>query len=246
MAIGPLIVAQSNTLARQTMKRLLFGLLLMTAPSLLRAQWFTAANGEYAYNFEYTTRVQFSCGYPMPTSTCATDGTSLTIGSGDAWATLTFASYTGSGVATNVRTGGFAIGAFNLTYGGSSQFLWPIPTNQAALFFARVTVQETGPIVSTSSLTRGFRTVNPFELTDNCCEGTGRYVQLGMSEPPPAVIGPVAIIIDEFSPMTIAAGDTTLTVTAAIGIVPEPSTWAMILIGLGGIAAVRRRTKARA
>lgn len=227
------------------MKKFLLGISLLFAPIVAHAQWSVLPNGEYSYAFNYSTNASFVCGTAtaLGTGTCTLGAHAVTITSGTATATVSFNGTSGSTSATNVQASGVNIGSISITYGGAGMFFWPTPVSQGYAFRMDLAVTETGPINSMGIMSRGYSFVSPTNAIYNCCSGYDTFLQLAVGNKPPA-LGPVSIIMEKFSnPVLAVGGATTLPISASLELVPEPSTYAMMVLGLVSVGAMSRRKR---
>ena len=221
--------------------RSLVAALLLCVPAVATAQWSTQPGGDLQYTLNYVSSATFSCTSPLVRSSCLAFDNSLLLTNGSANATISFTGVSNTITATNVRTGGMPIGTFSILYGGVGPFSWPSAVNsQQALFGVRFAMTETSPILWGSYKNRHFRLSSSTKLVDDCCDGDGDYFEWGVAPAPTGYR--FGIVVDNFSPMSFTVGGpTSFDVTAAIGIVPEPSTCAMMFCGLVTVGLVRRK-----
>jgi hypothetical protein len=224
------------------MRRFLFGIALLGVPLAAHAQWYAQPNGDYAYNFSYTTGGAFSCVNPQYLSgTCATSANTLTLGNGAATATIAFTGASSTATASNIRGGNLALGTFTLTYGGTGGFTWPtISAGGNHEFDFALSFTETGPVVATRTLHQGFLRQSPTVMANACCEQFGTYFQIPAS-PSPVPLN-YAVLLDSFTrPDFIVGGATQYQLIGQVGLVPEPSTYALMAAGLLVLGLARWR-----
>ena len=220
------------------MKRLLIGLLLMCGPSVSAAQWARLPNGEWGYTFNYTPQVQFVCG-ATAVGVCQGGSNSMTINNGSASAMLTFAGSAGTTVASNVSHR-VSLGTFHVAFSGTP-FTWPTALDAQQLFAVRYVVTETAPISSTGAFSRRYRPLGGITASQNCCEGDVDFLTLGLSPQPPGLTYGVVAMSNFTFPTFSVGGPADFAVSATVGLIPEPSTWALMVLGLAVVGVVARK-----
>jgi hypothetical protein len=200
-------------------------------PASLSAQWHTLPSGEWAYDFDFTSRITVSCQnverWPRG-SRCSVSGTTATITNGAASLEvrvmpapvqrLTAKNFaqevTVAHLETRVRGGRFTL-----------------PALDTALMGLRITYDE---------FQAGYRFTTPSALDYNCCRGDRTFTALLLNDLPPGVRYP-AIVFDQYRIPRIPLDSASLRVTAFFGFVPEPASVLLLASGLAVLAVARRR-----
>lgn len=199
--------------------------------SLVATAAMTAASAASATTFMGSTTGCF--GTPCPTGTSPTTFTGTPVGSGTG-GVLTFT----SGTFNVTDSGGIApigsgipptdtLGFFSLV-GGTGQSTFNTPFTLFVTFTAPAGTAGPGTFMST--------------ITGSVTDGTAGGVDIDFDNTPhlfTSAAGPFTLAVRDLS---VTNGGLNTPITGTIRAVPEPATWAMMLLGFGAIGfAMRRR-----
>ena len=174
-------------------------------------------------------------GSPCLTGTSATSITGTPVGGGTG-GTLTFNSgsfdVTDSGGIAPIGTGllNDTLGFFSLTHGTATQSTFNTPFTLFVTFTLPAGTAGAGTFMSA--------------ITGSVNNGTAGGVDIDFDNTPhlfTSSAGPFTLLVRDLS---VTNGGVLTPITGTIRAVPEPATWAMMLLGFGGIGlAMRRRRK---
>lgn len=234
-------------------------LLLPAAPLAAAAQpfgWSLLPGGVPAYTDTYSTFGNFFCyggggqnGGFAPGSSCEASGNTLRLGNGGSFLTLTFTGLTQTITATNHRESIGTLGSITATTSGVGDFRFPVPNNSGVVSFGfrlGLVQNSTG---ATGRHQIGYilpQTPATFAAY-NCCGDDSNYDDY-TSLPVPSAGYPFryrSVVFDTFSAPTFTAGNATYNVTGAVGVVPEPSTFALAAAGGLAVVGIARRRGSR-
>jgi hypothetical protein len=216
------------------------------APVAARAQgWSVLPSGEAAFTDTYTTAGSFSCwggtlGF-APGSSCEASGNTLRLGNNGAFMTLTFEGLTRTITATNIAQRP-SLGTLSVVLSGSGPFAFPVPTNPNALSFS-FGLQVTNGRGTSQTLGAGYIVTDAAaEQPVRCCEGFRQHLAFG-TPAPPSPFRYTAVVFDQFADLTLRPVAGSREISAQVGIVPEPSTFALGALGLVALGVVARRKR---
>jgi hypothetical protein len=218
--------------------------LMLSLPAALRAQgWSTLPGGDVIFTDTYTTSGTFYCtqGGFAPGSSCVASGNRLTLGNNGAFITLEFVGRTQSIAAGNasVRT---ELGTLITTVSGTGPFVFPRPLNPNVLTFG-LDLRIASTSLGASGVGFGYIVTNPpANQPVNCCENLMTYATFGVPQPP-AHYTYRGVTFDRFADFTLRPIDEIRTVSATVGLIPEPSTYVLLGAGLAAMFGVVRRRR---
>lgn len=211
--------------------------------STAHAQWAKDASNAWGYTTDYAWTAAYECRVELfGPNPCATTATGVRLTSGTAWADISFVGTSGTLTANHVPFTTL-IGTHTVTFGGVGPFVFqPVPAAQA-LFAVRYTVLSTTPNVSGGVMRTSYFFQSPTVLVAGCCELDMNAGLLTLPAPAGFATSRVVSFHDVSRTNISVNGPATWTVTASVGIAPEPSTWLMMLAGLGAIGATAYRRR---
>ncbi len=217
----------------------------MLCPSLLHAEgWVTLPNGEPGYVMNYTFTGHFSCGTTSAVGSCLASDNFITITNGDESLTLTFLGLAGTLTATNVRSP-MEIGTLTTSFTGDGDFLFPAAMNpNVPLFTFYIDLTTTDPVSATRQFNISYRTVTPTTIAPNCCSGHISDMTIPVSSPP-SPLTYTDVIFDTFTPPVVTSAEGTTSISASVGIVPEPAPITLLASGLLGLLGVMLASRRR-
>jgi PEP-CTERM motif len=208
--------------------------------------WALLPNGEWGFTQQVSTSGLFTClnaQYYLAGGSCVASGNSVTLVSGASSMTVTFTGSIQSVLATGIRSGPLVMGTFTKSFSGGPFTIPPMASRFSALFNFRLTLN--GSTGTSGSVTSGYTSEAGNSLPYNCCEYP-TWTQLGIGAVPPGLTYSSAVF-DTFAGRDITFDTSPHTITAAVGLVPEPASVALLMGGLLGVAAVSiaRRQRCR-
>ncbi|MGV3710636.1 MAG: PEP-CTERM sorting domain-containing protein [Gemmatimonas sp.] len=208
----------------------------------VHAQWAPGPGGDYEVTLSYKTSATFSCfRVHYHAQPCTSDAAGLTLWNGDAFARFTFAGVEASATHTNVRKPGAPIGMVKVTFGGTGLYTWPqLLTPGQASFTMQMALEQTGVANPGKSWsTAWFTVLSPTRLGSSL---SSDWFIIDPDFPHPHSPNPGVAVFDRLqAPQFTTGQDASFEMTAWVGVIPEPSTYALLGMGLVAIAAVRRR-----
>jgi hypothetical protein len=211
---------------------------LIALPSMVSAQWSTVPDGTVSLTMNINPGSgSFSCqiaAYYLPGGSCSASGNTMRLTNGAAWADLTYTPLAvGPVTATNRTSVVFAYGQVSVQTGGVGEFLWPsMMHNDITLFGLGVSFSVDGN--ASQGISVQWVRANTTTLAD-CCGGL-YFVPLHDAGPLPSY----GSVIDGFSDEIITLNGPNI-FSANLHVVPEPSTYALMGLGMAGLLWVRRR-----
>ncbi|MEQ1693455.1 MAG: PEP-CTERM sorting domain-containing protein [Gemmatimonas sp.] len=205
------------------------------------AQWGQLPSGEWGLTFDYAVTGTFICPIAMyvPGAVCTTAANTIRFTTGASWGEMRFdgqvSRVTASAISTLVT-----IGQISTSTGGMSPFAWPKPIPQIPLFLMTLRINGAG-----NGAPRGWIRSSDSSLQPACPEGCVDFSFVDLSgqnttPPLPHLSGFPLFNNISMSSVDFYNSPTTL-VTSEVGLVPEPSTYALMAFGLGVLGVVARR-----
>jgi len=129
------------------------------------------------------------------------------------------------------------MGTFTKTFAGGPFSIPPMASQNAQLFSFRLTL--TGSSAGSGSVIAGYTAKDRTSLPYNCCENYSTYTAIGFTQQPPGLNYSTAIY-DNFAGRDITFDSSPHTITARVGLIPEPATNALISVGLIALLSLGR------
>lgn len=209
----------------------------------IQAQWRVNGRGvDVSYNYSVTGSL--SCNYAYILQPCVNNANGITLHNGSAFATITYTGYTGSLTAANFGTPAISFGTLHVAVGGTGPFTWSPMIARNASFFMDLSFTPQFPGAGTSTNRRGFIYQSPNNMASFFGEQYRSYMNVGLPSSNGALYTNYHAVVFDFNNPQLASGaDGDYDLSAQISLIPEPSTYAMMLAGLAalGIVSVRRR-----
>ena len=218
--------------------------LLGIAAPLAAQGWGRLPNGEWGYTHNLTTSAVFSCvgaAYFYPGSGCSVAGNSLTLFSAASSMTISFTASTQSIVATSSRDRDYVMGTLTKTFTGAPFTLPQFASPNGPMFSFGLLLASTAPISTSGRMLFSYTALTGTSLPFDCCE-VPDYTVLQLT-PPPAPLTYSRIVYDTFRGVNITFDTSPQTITARVGLVPEPRTYVMMATGLIALALTARRRR---
>jgi PEP-CTERM motif len=207
--------------------------------------WMQLPNGDWGFSQLVTTSGFFTClnsQFYLPGGSCTASGNMLTLTSGASSMTVTFTGSIQTVLATNMRNTDLVMGTLTKTFTGGPFTIPPMASRFAELFNLRIVLD--GSTGTRGSITSGYTSTAGTSLPYNCCENYATYTSLGLTPPPPGISYTLAVF-DTFRGRDITFDASPHTVTARVGLVPEPSTVGLLASGLLVLSGVQRTVRRR-
>lgn len=218
----------------------LFAFCALAAPA--SAQW--AADGDdFSYTFGYQVTGGLGCATNYVAQPCVTDAGGITLYNGDAFARITYTGVSGVATAANHRIGPVSFGTLHVAFGGTTVFTWPKMIAQTASFGLGLTFTPLGvvnPVQGHHS--RGFIWTSPTNMASFFGERYSPYLFPDLGAPPHPLGHSYQVVFSEFNhPQLDATTPGDYDLTATVSLIPEPSTWAMMALGLAAVGVGARK-----
>ena len=239
-------------LSRPSIRALPLSAALLFAPELEGQGWVTLPNGELGFITTLTTTGFFQCGdpfYMIGSCQVTANRSSLTLGSGGAFMTLTFLGLTQTILATSTVHPVY-LGSVLKTFSGNEPFLFPTSKNinvPLFFFYMPMTVQGGSPLFGGGTLFgadtwgAGYLPLSRTRIPKSCCDFSDAMMW-GIS-PAPAPYTYSSLAFDPFYGSTMTVTGEPMSIYANVGIAPEPATIWLTGTGLAVVAAVLRRRR---
>jgi hypothetical protein len=212
----------------------------LAAPAAGAQGWAVQPDGRPTYTDTYTTTGVFFCAAPLVLgASCEASGNTLRLGSNGAFVTYQFNGLTQAVAATN-QPQRVAFGTLVTTPSGAGGFTFPTTqmVNATAFSFRLGMRNSAGTelIAKRDYVVRGA----PTEQPTSCCPDdlSAFIVQL------PRAPGPItypSVVFSNFTDLRLVSTPESRDISAQVGLVPEPSTFALGAAGLALVGAAARR-----
>lgn len=228
---------------RSQVAALFVGFCALSVPA--SAQW--AADGDdFSYTFGYQVTGSLACATNYRAQPCLTDAGGITLYNGDAFARITYTGVSGIATAANHRTGPVSFGTLHVAFGGTTVFTWPKMIAQTASFGLGLTFTPLGvPSPVPGFNNRGFIWTSPTNMASFFGELYSPFIFPNLGAPPHPLGHSYSVVFSEFNhPQLDATAPGDYDLTATVSLIPEPTTWAMMALGLAVIGVgVRKRAR---
>ena len=228
-------------------KFMAFAAVLILAPIIsARAQWVLGPGDLVSYTANYTFTGGVNCSSSQYfVGACTNTASGVRLFSGTAWQDITFegsaSAVTASNVSSTVR-----VGRVTAVAGGVGPFAWhaSISSPVIPLFGFNVLATITQPVALTSQIfAYHFVPDNATLLSYNCCDGDYTYGVFPFTpQPAPLHYSNVVFSLVTY-PSFSANAPNTQDIYAVVGLIPEPSTYALTFAGLLAIGLIARRRR---
>lgn len=211
-----------------------------------QSQWAQQPGGEWGYTQSLTTSGMFAClnaSNYLPGGSCTAFGNTLTLVSGTSTMTITFTGSVQSVLATGTRSGPLVMGAFTKSFTGTPFTLPPVASVDGALFRFDLLLTSLSPFPTSDGISFGYTSRTGTSLPYDCCDYR-TYAALRVLLPPePLRYG--AALYDTFTGADLRFDTSPTTITARVGLIPEPTTVVLMMTGLACLTIVGRRRSGR-
>ena len=221
---------------------------LCISASGAEAQWAQISGGDYGMNFDFQTSASLSCIKEIyNTQSCTSDGATVTQWNGGAFAQVSFTGVTSSAFASNRASGPIGLGTLSVRYGGTGAFSWPsMVAPGIGSFDLYLTLQTlNAPNTGWSRIRFQFMQISPSLMRAYLGEAQSNYIMLDLPHPQPSHLTYREVVFDNLNlPHIDQLVDADYDIDAAsVSVIPEPSSYALMALGLGAIGIVSRRRK---
>ncbi|MBC7564352.1 MAG: PEP-CTERM sorting domain-containing protein [Gemmatimonadaceae bacterium] len=155
--------------------------------------------------------------------------------------TISFTASTQSIVATNARDTDYVMGTLTKTFTGAPFTLPRSAAPAGPLFSFELLLSSSAPRVTSGRMLFSYTGLTETSLPFDCCDQSD-YTVLQL-DPPPAPLTYGAVVYNTFRGVNIAFDTRPQTITARVGIVPEPQTYVLMATGFMLLAVIARRRR---
>lgn len=221
---------------------------ILAASAPLSAQgWALLPDGGWGYAHNLTTAGTFTCigaAYYLPGGGCTASGNTLTLFTPNSSMTVIFTASTQTVVATNMRDRDLVMGTFTKTFTGAPFTLPGFASPYGSMFSFELLLSSTQPITTSGSMRFEYPFSTGTSLQANFGESGRDYAVLFPTRAPsPITYG--AIVYNTFVGVNLTFDAAPQTITSRVGLVPEPSTFALLATGILCLVGVRASRRSR-
>ena len=211
-------------------------LLWLWSPAVIQAEPFTVQNGAVVFNVVFSTHGIFTCPGPLTCSGTGTD--SVTLGSGDNFATITFTGVTDTAVQVGNRTTSVSLGVVETSSTPGFVFPTRLSTSQPILLFDLL-ADVSSPVATGKSKHWIGRPGGRPDL--RLFPESSPVMSVPAGPNPPGSNYPTLVFTIR-TPIVLS-GAAPANVVADVGAVPEPGTLVLVGTALVGAGWSRRRRR---
>jgi PEP-CTERM motif len=212
-------------------------LALLWLPASVQAEPFTVQNGSVVFNVVVSTHGFFTCQGTLQCSGTGTD--SVTFGSGDRFATVTFTGVTDAAAQVGNRQTPMTLGVFETS--STPGFLFPTRLHQRPIVLFDLLVDVSSPVAANKDRTwSGYPGGHP-DLRLFPAQSTSSAFSVPAGPNPPG--SNYSILAFEVHFPIVLSSAASANVSAQVSAVPEPATLLLVGAGLAGAGWSRRRSR---
>ena len=221
--------------------RALAALGILSVANPVHAQgWGLLPDGGWGYTHSLTTSGRFTClgaAYYLPGGGCTASGNTVTLFTANSSMTVIFTASTQTVVATNMRDLDLVMGTLTKTFAGAPFTLPGFSSQYGSMFSFELLLSSTQPAATSGSMRFEYPANTGTSLPANFGE-SGRDYAVLFPTPAPSPITYGAIVYNTFVGVNITFDAAPQTITSRVGLVPEPSTFALFTVGILGVTGI--------